>query len=211
MKKRMARIGLVLAVGVGFAGTASAQTLEPTPTAAASVGSLGETSPLRLSLTLAPMPAGKFKSSFAGTDVEADTAFAFALAPTIDYSFNQFAFIGFTPQYIFNVKGKDSTGDAAKELDLLLRLGGNAKVADTIMLFGYLAPGYGIVMPSSGDSAKGFVIGFAAGALFDLTPGLFATGEIGYQLGYQSVKVGDLSVDFKTNFLRIGVGLGVRL
>jgi hypothetical protein len=90
-------------------------------------------------------------------------------------------------------------------------VGGNAKVADTIMLYGYAAPGYGIVMPSVGENAKGFVVGFAGGAMLALTPGMYLNGEVGYQVGYQKVKVLNADVDAKTNFMHIGVGLGFRI
>src|SRR5688500_14305429 len=62
MKKLWARTlaASVVAFGIGGAGLASAQTLEPTATTQGPQP-LGETSPLRLSITVAPMPAGTFK------------------------------------------------------------------------------------------------------------------------------------------------------
>jgi hypothetical protein len=213
MKKSRNLAMVTAAVGLCVSGTVAAQTLEPTPTV---MGSLGETSTLRLGITLAPMPAGTLKTNLLGAESDTSSAFAFAIAPTFDYSINQFVFVGLAPQYIFNIKGKDAMGgSAASELDLRLRVGGNAKVADTLMLYGYLAPGYGIVMPGSdndnAESAKGFVLGFAAGAMLDFTPALFGTAEIGYQVGYQKFTVASTDVDFKTNFMHIGIGLGVRL
>jgi hypothetical protein len=205
MKKSRNLVIAAAAVGLCVSATAGAQTLEPTPTV---MGSLGETSALRLGITLAPMPTGTLKSNFLGVESSSSSAFAFAIAPTLDYSINQFVFVGLAPQYIINVKGKDAPGSAGSELDLRLRVGGNAKVADTLMLYGYLAPGYGIVMPSGdGDSAKGLVLGFAAGAMLDFTPSVFGNAELGYQVGYQKVS----DVDAKTNFLHIGIGLGFRL
>jgi hypothetical protein len=213
MKKHWALGSSVLAIvtlALG-SGAAFAQSLEPTATAAGPQP-LGETSALRVSLTVAPMPAGTLKASAGAFKAEGDTAFAVGLIPSIDLALGQFAFVGFAPQYIFNVKGKDATGDAGSELDLRLRVGGNAKVADTIMLFGYAAPGYGIVMPSGdGENAKGFVLGFAGGAMLALTPGMFLSAEVGYQVGYQKVEVANVSGDLKTNYMHIGVGLGFRI
>src|SRR5215207_9119200 len=114
------------------ASAAWAQEVEP-----AIDTSLGETSTARVGVVLSPMPAGTLKGSFGGVTAEADTSFAFGIMPTFDYSLNQFLFIGLAPQFIFNVKGKDGDGDAAKELDLRARIGGIAKIADTIRLFGY--------------------------------------------------------------------------
>jgi hypothetical protein len=206
---------MVAALGLGVSGTVSAQELQPTPTV---MGSLGETSTMRLGVSLAPMPTGTLKGKIgAGAETSESSAFAFAIAPTFDFSFSQFFFAGLAPQYILNVKGKDDD-KAGSELDLRVRVGGNAKVADTLMLYGYLAPGYSIVMlpdPEAGgaklDNPAGFVLGFAAGAMLDFTPELFGTGELGYQVGYQKTTFAGMDVDVKTNFLHIGIGLGYRL
>src|SRR5204863_1344120 len=110
----------------------------------------------------------------------ADTAFAFGIMPTVDYSVSPYFFIGLAPQYTFNVKGDSSNGDAASMLDFFLRLGGNAPVADRLQLYAYLAPGYSIVMPSQGDNSRGFTLGFHGGGMFDLTPNAFVNLELGY-------------------------------
>ena len=192
-----------------FASAAWAQEVAP-----AIDTSLGETSTARVGVVLSPMPTGTLKAAAGGLNASSDTSFAFGIMPTFDYSLNQFLFIGAAPQFIFNVKPKDANGDAGKELDLRARIGGIAKVANTIRVFGYAAPGYSIVMlPSSAnvDDPKGFVLGFAAGAAFDISPAMFLSGEVGYQLGYQSTTFANNDVDFKTNYLHLGIGLGVRL
>jgi hypothetical protein len=167
-----------------------------------------QNSKVRVGLNLVPMPFGTAKLTLGALGTASnDTAFAFGVMPAVDYTFTPYFFVGFEPQLTFNVKGKNASGDAAKMLDLLLRVGGNAPVADTIELYGYLAPGYSIVMPSAGDNATGFVLGFHGGAIFDLTPKLFLNAELGYQLGYQSIH----DLDFKLNYFQIGVGAGLRL
>jgi hypothetical protein len=212
MKKPRNLIGTVAVLGLCVSGTASAQVLQPTPTV---MGSLGETSTMRVGVTLAPMPGGKLKSKIGSVEGDSDLAFAFGLAPTFDFSINQFLFLGLAPQYIFNVKDKDASS-AGSELDLRVRVGGNAKVADTLMLYGYLAPGYSILMPpeeakGGADNPKGFVLGFAFGAMLDFTPTFFGTGELGYQVGYQKTTLSNVDIDLKTNFFHIGVGVGYRL
>jgi hypothetical protein len=195
-----------------FGGVAAAQELTP---AVAADTSLGEPSKMRLGVVLSPMPTGTLKGSIGGFSGESDTKFAFGIVPTFDYSLNQFLFIGLAPQFIFNVKPEDGDADASQELDLRARIGGIAKVADTIRLFGYVAPGYSIVMlPDEADSIDnpaGFVLGFAAGAAFDVAPSTYLTGEVGYQVGYQSTEALNTNIDYKTNYLHLGVGLGVRL
>jgi hypothetical protein len=165
-------------------------------------------SKIRLGLNLVPMPFGTAKANLGGLgEASNDTAFAFGIMPAIDYSFHPYFFAGFAPQLTFNVKGKSSGGDAGKMLDLLLRVGGNAPVADTIQLYGYVAPGYSIVMQPVGDNSTGFVLGFHGGAMLDLTPTMFLNGELGYQLGYQKIH----DFDYKLNYFQIGLGAGLRL
>jgi hypothetical protein len=202
-------IGTIVAL---FGSVAAAQELTP---AVAADTSLGESSKARLGVVLSPMPAGTFKWSAGPLSGNDDAKFAFGIMPTFDFSLNQFLFIGVAPQYIFNVKPDDSDGDAASELDLRARIGGIAKVADTIRVFGYAAPGYSIVMLPDDvdgiDNPAGFVLGFAAGAAFDLATSTYLSAEIGYQVGYQSTEILNNNVDAKTNYLHLGVGLGFRL
>ena len=209
-----ARIGIVgLAATMSLSGVAAAQVTEPTPTLATDT-ELGDASRMRLGIVLSPMPLGSFKSN----DSSADTAFAFGVMPTFDLGIGQFLFVGLAPQFIFNVKGKDSPDgtDAAKELDLRARIGANAKVADTIRVFGYAAPGYSIIMmpdkPSGIDNPAGFVLGFAAGALMDIAPTTYLSAELGYQLGYQSMDAPIVgNIDTKSNYMHVGLGIGFRL
>ena len=185
-------------------------------TAVLAEGSLGEPSKARIGIVLSPMPTGTLKLEAGGFSGDTDAKFAFGIMPTFDFSLNQFLFVGVAPQYIFNVMPDDGDGSAGTELDLRARVGGIAKVADAVRVFGYLAPGYSIVMlPDDGfvpvDDPKGFVLGFAAGAAFDLAPSTYLTGEVGYQVGYQTTELANNDVDIKTNYLHLGVGLGFRL
>jgi hypothetical protein len=202
---------VVGAVGMLAGTSALAQETMPETTPTVSDTSLGDTSRMRLGIVLSPMPVGTFKTKVAGTEISDDLKFAFGIMPTFDLGIGQFLFVGLAPQFIFNVKGKDSTGDAAKELDLRARVGGLAKVADTIRVFGYAAPGYSIIMfpnkPSGVDNPAGLVLGFAAGAMADIAPTTYLSAEIGYQLGFQEAN----SIDSKSNYLHIGVGLGFRI
>jgi hypothetical protein len=163
---------------------------------------------MRIALNVVPMPfLGKLKASGGGSDVSFDAAFAFGVMPIFDYSINSTFFVGISPMNTFNVKPKDATGDAAKEIDIMLRLGGGAPVADKVQLYGYLAPGYSIISPPSGDSPKGLVVGAHVGGMMDVTPTAFVNAELGYQMGFQSVSGADL----KTSFFQIGLGAGMHI
>jgi hypothetical protein len=192
-----------------------AQVPPPPPEAPAPAASSGlPTAPIgrmRLSLSLVPVPLGTFETTVAGVKFSGDTAFAFGLRPAFDYSINDYFFIGFSPQLLLNVKGEDDD-DAGKELDLLVRVGGHAPVADNLHLYGYLAPGYSIIYPSAGDEdPAGFVLGVAAGAIYSFSDKLFAVGDIGYQLGYQEVTIFGADVDYRLRYLLIGLGVGMKL
>src|SRR5882757_126287 len=163
---------------------------------------------LRLGLNLVPMPFGSFKATSLGTEISTATAFGFGIMPTIDYLLTPYFFAGFAPQFTFNVKSKNGGEDASHATDLLLRLGGNAPVADKIELYGYLAPGYSIISSSGGgDSATGFTLGFHGGGIYDISPPVFANVELGYQLGFQKLH----SFDTKLNYFQVGLGIGIRL
>jgi hypothetical protein len=180
---------------------------EPAGTTSAAASAGMPESKMRVGLNLVPMPIGTLKA----INTSFDAAFAFGLAAFFDYSITPNFFVGVAPQYIFNVKPKDGMADASKELDLQLRLGGGAPVAEKIQLYGYLSPGYGIIMPSMGNNPKGLMLGIHAGGMMDVSPTVFVAAEVGYQVGFQKVDFGGTSVDSKSNFLQIGLGGGLRL
>jgi hypothetical protein len=226
------RVKTLCSVMIGVAGlalSATAMADDPPPAAApgAAAAPAGEAPPtttttappaamsdskMRLGLNVVPMPfLGKLKASGGGFSDSTDAAFAVGVMPIFDYAITPNFFIGLGPLYTFNVKGKDDTGDASKELDIMLRVGGGAPVADKVQIYGYLAPGYSIIFPPMGDSFKGLVVGAHAGGMMDLTSSVFVNAEVGYQMGFQKGKLLGADIDYKSNFLQIGLGGGVRL
>jgi hypothetical protein len=166
---------------------------------------------MRLSFSLVPAPIGSLKTNIGGVDLSTDAAFAFGLRPAFDYSINEYFFVGASPQFLFNVKAKDANS-SAKELDLLLRVGGHAPIADKIHLYGYLSPGYSVIYPPEGnDNASGFVLGVTGGAIYSFPGTLFAVADLGYQFGYQKISAGNVEFDLKSSYLLIGLGAGVKL
>ncbi len=161
---------------------------------------------LRAGLNLVPTPFGTVTSSVGNFSASFDTAFAFGLSPYADYAFHPNFFVGFAPQFTFHVKAKDAS-DSASQLDFLIRGGGNAPIADTLQLYGYVAPGYSVIITPHNDNPTGFVLGFHGGAMLALTNKAYANLELGYQFGYQSVSVGDA----KTDLFQFGLGLGTRI
>lgn len=185
----------------------------PTPTATAVAGGPVPIGRMRLSFSIVPAPVGTFESTVPIIGkVSADAAFAFGLRPAFDYSINDYVFVGFAPQFLLNVKGDNDNGDAGKALDLQLRLGGHAPVADRVHLYGFLSPGYSIIFPPTGDNKpKGFVLGVTVGGMYALNEKLFAVADIGYQLGYQQYTTQGVDIDFHLRYLLIGLGIGMKL
>ena len=194
------------------AATANPDPAAAPPTTTATVGAAGGAeSKMRLGLTLIPMPFGSLKTNALGPDISTDTAFAFGIMPVFDYLVLPNFFVGFAPSYTLNVKSKDATGDAAKELDLMVRIGGGLPVAEKIGVYGYLSPGYSILFPPEGDKPKGLMLGFHAGGMMDVAPNVFVNAELGYQLGFQKVTFQGTDIDLKSNHFQIGLGVGMRL
>lgn len=208
--------GVVLAfclVAGGSAALAQAPSAAPGPGLSSGL----PTAPIgrmRLSFSVVPAPLGSIEADASGFQFGGDAAFAFGLRPAFDYSINDYFFIGFSPQLLLNVKGEDYD-DAGKELDLLVRLGGHAPVADNLHLYGYLAPGYSIIYlpsrPVNIEDPAGFVLGVAAGAIYSFSDRLFAVGDIGYQLGFQGTTILNTDVDIRSRYLLIGLGVGMKL
>jgi hypothetical protein len=181
----------------------------PPPTATATVAAAGApASTMRIAINVVPMPfLGKLKASAGGADFTADAAVAFGIMPVFDYLVSPNFFVGVAPMDTLNVKGKDGNGDAAKEIDLMLRIGGGAPVSEKAQIYGYVSPGYSIIQPPSGDSPKGFTVGAHVGGMMDLTSAVFVNLEVGYQLGLQKVD----GVDFQTRFFQVGLGAGMHI
>lgn len=165
---------------------------------------------MRLGLNVVPAPLGTVKGEAFGFSGSRDLAVAFGVRAFFDYLITPNFFIGFGPTYVFNVKDKDADSSGTA-LDLLLRLGGNAPVSDTLQLYGYLSPGYSIVMPPEGSDAKGLVLGLQAGAMYSLSRTAFLNAELGYQIGFHSVSVLGSDVDLKFSYMQIALGGGIRL
>jgi hypothetical protein len=168
---------------------------------------------MRLGAQVEILPLGTLEASAGGQSSSTDADIAYGIGATFDYDITPNFSIGAAPRFIFNVNGKDSNDDAGKQLDLRVRATAHFPVAPQIQIYGFVAPGYSIVMLPSGagiDDPKGFAIGFGGGLTYDVAPKVFLSGEVGYQLGFQSTKVLDQDLDAKTRYLSIGLGAGAR-
>jgi hypothetical protein len=156
-----------------------------------------------------------------------DTAYGTSLS--LGYNVIAGLSLGVAPQFFWNLNTSNPTYWAGyyksrKEFDLMARIAYAYKVIPKLSVYAELLPGYSILNyryqyqnPVRGGSgefwssrAKGFVIGFGAGATYDLNGMFFANLGIGYQLGSQTVDPPALGDNASTQFLRLAFGGGLK-
>jgi hypothetical protein len=157
------------------------------------------------------LPVGTWDVSANGQDTSGDTAAAFAIGALAEVRVNPIFSVGLAPRYIFNVKGANDT-QSASQLDLAVRFAAGTDVAPKARLYGFVAPGYSwMFTPSNGmtdvANPSGLIVGFGGGASYEIAPKIALTGELGYQLGFQSFDVNGTNVGSKDNYLQLGIGL----
>jgi hypothetical protein len=160
-------------------------------------------------LAFLPMALGKFTFSPGGAPKTVDAAFAYGAGVSASYRVWKGLFVGVAPQYTFNVKDK-TTSEVAKQLDLLARVAYAYRPVDTIAVYAEVLPGYSMIYPPAGFTAKGFVIAVGAGVAMDLSDRYFANIGGGYQIGYQNRPENGLTLETRTKYVRVTMGGGVR-
>lgn len=212
MRKVSTLVGLTL---FALAATASAQE----NTAASGLASVAPTAEparrIEVGASLLSMGFGEFSSSVGGMDTRSDMAGAFGFGLSASYRLIPGLSLGFAPQMLFSLKPKGdgiTPTQSMTEYDLMARIAYAYPLAEAVAVYAELLPGYSIIVPSAGDSVKGFVLGFGAGLAIDVSSRLFATLGAGYQLGFQRRSgEGIESGEAKTRFLRVAMSLGFRL
>jgi hypothetical protein len=215
MRKASHLVGLTL---VALAATAHAQesvpaAAPPAADAATAPGPAQAAVPPRrteVGLAFMPMALGKFVSAPGGTSVTADAAFGFGVGLSVSYLITHGLSIGFAPQAIFNVKVKDDGGAAAKQYDLMARVAYTLAVVDTIAVYVEVLPGYSLIAPPAGDTAKGLVLAAGVGAAMDVSDRVFANLGVGYQIGFQKLSLDGVEADVRTRYVRVALGGGVK-
>jgi hypothetical protein len=181
---------------------AAPATVEATPAPATATSD----SKMQLGLSLLPMALGKMDS---GTS--SDLAFAYGVGVSFGYVVIPGLTVGLAPQALFHVIPKDASGSSAKEYDIMARVAYAYTVAPKIALYAEVLPGYSIISNPQGDAGKGLVLAGGVGATMDVTDQVFVNLGVGYQMGFQKASGGGTSFDEKTKFLRIALGVGMKL
>jgi opacity protein-like surface antigen len=227
MRRAILLSGLTL---FALAGSARAQDESPTPEAAAEAAPTAEEAPppaaavapeskFRVGIAVLPMLMGKGGGGDTGDITWGDLKTAYGVGLSFGYKVIAGLSVGIAPQILLNVKGKENDPyDASKEWDVMARIAYEYTVIPKLDVYGELLPGYSIIQLASGRSyagvapsnPKGFVIGFGAGAAYDVTDQFYANLGIGYQMGFGSfsTEMGDQA--FRTKFLRIALGGGMK-
>jgi len=156
------------------------------------------------------MVLGRFISTPGGMRSDQQAAFAYGGGFNINYEVLPGLSVGLAPQYIYNVKVKEDAGDAAKEVDGLLRIAYTHMVTEGTGLYVEALPGYSIILPPDGSKPVGFVVAFGAGLNIDMSEHAFANFGAGYQLGFQNVATDAGTSETRTKFVRVSIGGGVR-
>jgi Outer membrane protein beta-barrel domain len=154
------------------------------------------------------LPIGNFSGdSLSGGPTSIDIKATAAVALRADYRLDDHFSIGIDPRYIFALK-VDNSNDSATQLDLRVRATAGTAIAPKARIYGFATPGYSWVFLPGRDAttSSGFALGFGGGASFEISPKIALTGELGYQLGFQSVTENNHSIAVHDNFLQIGLG-----
>lgn len=192
---------------------AAAPAAEPAAAPAPVPAPAADGSKLQVGINFLPMFLGKFSTTFLGQSVDTDAKIAYGVGITAGYNVIPGLTVGIAPQMLFNLKAKDGDASAAKELDLLARVAYTYKVIPELGIYAEFLPGYSIIFPPSEldmNKPKGLVLAFGAGATYDINEQLYVNLGVGYQLGFQKGSMGGVDADYKTKFLRVAVGVGMK-
>jgi hypothetical protein len=213
MRKAITQLGLVGLTLVALAATARAQETMPVATTSAAEAPRRR---LHLGVSFLPMSLGTFTSVYGGMRIPADAAFAPGVAVSVGYEVVRGLSLGIAPQVLFNVGTKEDPTMSgvpvimSREIDAMFRVAYAYPIVDTIRLYGELLPGFSLVMPSSGDVARGPVFAFGVGAMMDLGDRTYVNLAGGLQWGFQTRTADGVKTDAKTEYIRVALGVGWR-
>lgn len=229
MRKAKAKATMSSLVGlmtvVALAGTARAEEAPAIPVATTSPAAPAPKRKIEVGVAFLPMALGTFTASYGGMRIPSDAAFAPGVAITAGFEIiPRYLLLGLAPQAIWNVGTKvdpSGAGNAvimSTEFDAMARVVGSLPLVETITIYAEVMPGYSLIKPSDGNTAKGFVIAGGLGLRMDLTDQLFVNLGGGYQHGFAtrtdtSVIMGvktQVTTDVQSAYYRVALGLGMR-
>jgi hypothetical protein len=172
---------------------------------------------MQVGIAFLPMLLGKVGTGPSGDDTWEDMSLAYGIGLSFGYNVIPGLSVGVAPQVLLHVKAKDAS-KSMTEYDLMARIAYAYTVIPKLAVYAEILPGYAIVTLPSGTtymgekppSPKGLVLGFGAGAAYDVADQFFVNLGVGYQMGFQKMSVAGATNDVKTKFLRIALGGGMK-
>jgi hypothetical protein len=159
---------------------------------------------VHLGVAFLSMGLGKMTQALKGVRETSDALFAYGLGLTVDYRILPGLTVGIAPQAILNVKAKDSSLAAARQLDLFARVAYTYPIAEGSHVYAEVLPGYSLIITD--DLSKGLVLAVGAGVAVDVTARAFVNFGLGYQVGFQKFE----GEDHNTTYVRAALGGGTR-
>jgi hypothetical protein len=169
------------------------------------------------------LPSGSVTANFAGSgDTTSDLKTAYGIAGDFETEIAPHVSIGLAPRYVLALNAANSNGDSSTELDLRARVTVGGQVIPKLRVYGYAAPGYGIIFPPDSVQVNnnkvhpnGFIIAAGGGVTYAIAPDVRLLVELGYQWGFESWSASGtvlgqtvtVSGDDKVNLLQLGFGL----
>jgi hypothetical protein len=197
----MHKAGVLVVVALtSTGGSALAQDVARIASGEAGRVDVGRSTRMDGGATFLLMPLGKGNGYW-------DLALAYGVGVSLGYRVFRGLSVGVAPQVLFNIKRVE---DPRRQYDLMARIAYTHRVATRLSLYGEVLPGYSIISPPKGDSARGFVVAAGAGAAVDITDRVFANASAGYQHGLQALSIEGTQYFERDSFLRIAVGGGMR-
>jgi hypothetical protein len=83
-------------------------------------------------------------------------------------------------------------------------------IVDTITLYAEALPGYSLIAISGASAAKGPILALGGGASMDMSDRIFLNLGVGYELGFQSLSFASMVRDYRTQYVRVALGVGAR-
>ena len=215
------------------AGDASAATRVPDPESPKAVDAASASEhKVLLGLSFLPMALGRMSITDSDVNIpihNLSRSLSYGVGLSLGYAVTPTLTIGLAPQAVFHINGnevnpayshdsRDLPDRATSEYDLMVRIAYAFMVSPKLGIYLEALPGYAILDVSlygkSVRNPSGFVIAGGAGVMMDVSDRLFVSLGIGYQWGAQWRSKGnitDFNGDFRTSFLRIALGTGIKL
>jgi hypothetical protein len=172
---------------------------------------------VELGLSFLPMGRGRITSPKGAMDVTGDASFAYGAGLSATYQVIAGLHLGLAPQVIYNVNYKvNPSGNglalppASTQYDIMARVEYEFPIVDTITLYAEALPGYSLIAISGASAAKGPILALGGGASMDMSDRIFLNMGVGYELGFQSLSFASMVRDYRTQYVRVALGVGAR-